>query len=127
MTRNRVHYLLFIISTILIGLAARQFSGYLPDMINLGLGDTLWALMMYWIIGFVFPKHSVLKIAVVSLSICFLVELSQLYQADWINTIRSNRIGKLILGQGFLWSDFLAYSVGVELGVIVEKYILKHK
>ncbi|TLX74568.1 DUF2809 domain-containing protein [Labilibacter sediminis] len=122
MKRNRIHYLILIIATITIGLASRLYSKYLPELINLGLGDTLWALMMYWIIGFIFPRVNIVRLTFLSLSVCFLVELSQLIQADWINAIRSNTFGALILGRGFLWSDLVAYSIGVGIGMVIEVY-----
>lgn len=127
MKRNRFYYLILVIGTIIIGLSARRYSDFLPEIINLGLGDALWALMLYWMIGFLFPNLSIRKLAFVSLSICFLVEFSQLYQVDWINGIRSNRLGRLVLGRGFLWSDLVAYTVGLISGVGIESYIKKRK
>lgn len=120
MNRNRLYYVVLTIITIIVGLAARRFSYYLPDIINLGLGDALWALMIYWIIGLLFSKFDISKVALISLSLCFLVEFSQLYQADWINAIRSNTFGRLVLGRVFLWSDFIAYSIGVAAGLGIE-------
>ena len=123
MKRNRIHYLILIIGTIIIGLASRFYSKYLPEFVNLGLGDTLWALMVYWILGFFFSRISIARLAFLSLSVCFLVEFSQLIQADWINAIRNNTLGALILGRGFLWSDLIAYSLGVGLGMLIENTI----
>ena len=40
------------------------------------------------------------------------VELSQLYHAPWIDSIRQTTLGGLILGFGFLWSDLACYAVG---------------
>ena len=122
MKRNRIHYLLLIVATIIIGLASRFYSEYLPDFVNLGLGDSLWALMMFWMMGFLFPRISIPKLTFLSLSLCFLVEFSQLIQVDWLNSIRSHFLGALVLGKGFLWSDLLAYSIGVGLGMGIENY-----
>jgi len=122
MKRNRIHYLLLIVATIIIGLASRFFSNYLPDFVNLGLGDSLWALMMFWMMAFLFPRISIPRLTFLSLSLCFLVEFSQLIQVDWLNSIRSHFLGALVLGKGFLWSDLLAYSIGVGLGMGIEKY-----
>ncbi|MBK3515892.1 ribosomal maturation YjgA family protein [Carboxylicivirga marina] len=124
MKRSKITYLLLIITTIIIGLASRYYAEYLPDFINLGLGDALWALMMYWMIGFIFPRISPVKLTILSLCICFLVEFSQLLQADWIIAIRNNTFGALILGKGFLWSDLIAYTLGVGTGMTIEKYLL---
>lgn len=127
MKRNRILYFFLIISTIIIGLASRKYSSHLPEIINLGLGDALWAVMMYFIMGFFFPRFSVQKLAFLSLSICFLIEFSQLLQEDWIIALRNNRFGLLVLGKGFLWSDLVAYSIGIGLSIATEKYLLRPK
>ncbi|GAB5556839.1 MAG: DUF2809 domain-containing protein [Schleiferiaceae bacterium] len=118
--RNKIHYLFFAVGTIVVGLASRRFSEYLPDIVNLGLGDALWALMMYWIMGFFFSRASILRLAFISLSICFLVEFSQLIDTEWLNALRNHKLGALVLGKGFLWSDLLAYSAGVGFGMLFE-------
>ena len=45
------------------------------------------------------------------------VELSQLYHASWIDSIRHTTLGGLILGFDFVWSDLACYALGVGLGV----------
>jgi hypothetical protein len=127
MNRNRILYLVLAVITIIVGLLTRRFSAYFPDIINLGLGDALWAVMMYWMVAFVFPRYSIKKVAILSLMICFIVETSQLYQAEWINSLRSHRLGALVLGRGFLWSDFLAYMIGVGACMGIETYRSKKK
>ena len=121
--RNRPFYLLMAAIVICLGLLSRRITGYLPDFINLGLGDSLWALMIYLLVGMVFRYWSVRKVAAFGLAFCFLIELSQLYHEPWIDKIRSTTLGGLILGYGFLWSDLVAYTIGIGFGIIVEKYI----
>jgi len=48
------------------------------------------------------------------------VEFSQLYQAPWIDMVRSTLPGRLILGSTFNWPDLPAYTLGVAMGVGVE-------
>ena len=59
----------------------------------------------------------------ITLTICFAIEISQFYQADWINSIRAYRQGGLILGFGFLWSDIVSYTLGGMLGLVLEKLV----
>lgn len=108
--RNRALYFLLIIGTIAIGLASR--ASFSPNFIKAYAGDPLYALMIFFIIGFLFPKYSSVKVAVLCLATCYTIELSQLYQADWINEIRRTRLGGLVLGFGFLWSDIISYTAG---------------
>lgn len=122
-SRNRIHYLFFIIVTICIGLFSR--SRYIPDLIYPYLGDLLYCLMFYFIIGFLFPKMKSVNVLLYSVAICFVVEVSQLIQVDWLNNIRNTTLGKLTLGSGFLWSDLVSYSIGGFTGLLFERYFLQ--
>lgn len=124
MKRNRLLYLLFILLTIALGLASRHYSAHLPEWINDYAGDALWALMVFWGFGFLFPKKGTAKVATFALLFSYGIELSQLYHAAWIDAIRANRIGGLVLGFGFLWSDIVSYTIGVAVGILCEKYII---
>jgi hypothetical protein len=75
----------------------------------------IWAGMVFLGFGILFPKTNTLTIGIYSLLFAFGIELSQLYQSPWIHDIRSYKLGGLILGHGFLWSDLLAYSMGIAL------------
>lgn len=81
--------------------------------------------MIFFIIGFLFPKFSSLKVALFCLATCYMIELSQLYQAEWINEIRRTRLGGLVLGYGFLWSDIISYTAGVAVGLALDRQINK--
>ena len=116
--RNRILYLVLIIFTIPIGLMSR--ASFIPASVLPYLGDILYTLMFYFIFGFLFPEMPKLKVAVISIGLCFLIEISQLYQADWINDIRANRLGGLVLGFGFRWSDLVCYTLGGLWGFALE-------
>ncbi|TDQ11667.1 ribosomal maturation YjgA family protein [Pedobacter metabolipauper] len=120
MKRTRILYAAMVILIVFLGLLSRKISG-----IPLATGDALWALMIFFIVRFLLINSSIRLIALISLSICYLVETSQLYQAEWINNMRQTIPGRLILGQGFLWSDFLAYTIGVLAGFLIELILIK--
>lgn len=125
MQRNRGYYFLLIIAIILMGLGSR--TPIIPEFIYPYLGDYLYAVMMYFIIAFIFPSYKATTIALISVSICYGIEVFQLYEADWILTIRKSRLGALILGAGFLWSDLVSYSFGASTGWLLERYNAKIK
>ncbi len=122
-TRNRVTYFIMILIVTGLGLASRRYPELLPDFISRYAGDTLWALLVFLIIGWVLPSLSTWKVAAMALLFSLLIETSQLYHAPWLDEIRRYRLAALILGYGFLWSDLVCYSVGVTLGVIIEKLV----
>ncbi|PHA04243.1 DUF2809 domain-containing protein [Bacillus wiedmannii] len=118
--RNRVVYALFTIVVIILGLSSRKFAFALPHLLNDYLGDALWALMIFTGFGFLFPKTETKKLAFISLMFCYGIEASQLYHAKWIDSIRATTLGGLVLGYGFLWSDVVAYTIGVGVGILCE-------
>jgi Protein of unknown function (DUF2809) len=109
-----------------IGLASRRFSA--PDsFIYTHVGDALWAMMIYFGFRFLNLKQAYKTTAWIAITFCFLIEISQLYQAEWLNAIRRTTLGGLILGFGFLWSDLLGYCVGVFLAGLFDYFLLKNK
>ena len=112
----RLTYVLLTIFIIPTGLYLRYRTDWLPDIINLYLGDVLYATLFFFLFSIVFPNHSSLRRAGYALAACYVIEVLQLYHAPWIMAIRENKLGGLILGHQFLWSDLLAYFIGVALG-----------
>jgi len=124
--RNQIIYFITVMLTMALGLLSRKFSGYLPEVINTYLGDALWALMIYQFVAIIFHKQKILQIALIAIIFCYLIEISQLYHAPWIDAIRNTRLGGLVLGFGFQWTDILAYSIGVACGAVCEKVVYKN-
>jgi hypothetical protein len=111
MFKARLPYIIAVILVIALGLLSRKMAA-----IPLWIGDVLWALMVYLLVRALLITAPLKQVVLISLLFCFAIEFSQLYQAPWINHVRSTILGHLILGQGFLWGDLLAYLVGVGLG-----------
>jgi len=125
MKRNRPIYLLGCCIWIALGLASRRFAQGLPDFVALYAGDTLWALMIFTGFGFLFTRWPTRRVFILALLFCYTVETSQLYQSPWIDSLRDTRLGGLMLGYGFLWSDIACYTVGVSLGGLLEMFVMK--
>ena len=122
MRRNRILYLILTIITIILGLLSRKVQG-LPQIISSYSGDALWALMVFFLFSFLFNKKSTIFILVISIIFSYGIEISQLYHAPWIDSIRATTLGGLILGFGLLWSDLICYTVGIVIGAIIDKII----
>ena len=125
--RNRIYYGIGVLLVMGAGLFSRRFSQLFPAFVNQYLGDSLWALMIFLIGCVFFPKQRRLVLFIGALLFCWLIEISQLYQADWINAIRATTLGSLVLGHGFLWSDMLAYTLGVGAGTLIDGQLGKRK
>jgi len=115
MLKTRIIFALLICVTIILGLVSRQITG-----IPLFIGDILWATMVYFIMRFLFIKKSLNISVIASLLFSYTIEFSQLYKAPWINNLRHTLFGRLVLGDTFLWSDLLCYTVGIGIGVLID-------
>jgi hypothetical protein len=115
MLKARIKYFALIVAIILLGLLSREFA-----IIPLWVGDVLWATMVFFMVRFFLIGSSIKKIAIISLAICFAIEFSQLYKAEWIDTLRHTLFGRLVLGDTFLWGDLLSYTIGICIGILLE-------
>lgn len=120
--RNRIIYGLLTTGVLLLGLASRRFFGEMP-FVKTYVGDALWALMVFFGIAMLFNRWSTKAVALATLLFSFSIEISQLYHAPWIDSLRATRLGGLVLGFSFVWTDLLCYSVGVIIGIITEAYL----
>ena len=118
--RSRYKYAALMITVILLGLASRSYSPPLPPVVKAYAGDALWALAAYMMIAFLFPRLPIRSVAAWAGLFSLAVEVSQLYHATWIDNLRRMRVGGLVLGYGFLWSDLVCYVVGISTGVLAE-------
>ena len=104
----RLWYLCGIIELTVLGLLSRKI-GAVPDF----CGDALWAMMVYCCWRIVLTGKPLFISAAAALITSYLDEFSQMLTPDWLVKLRSTFLGHMLLGQGFLWSDLLAYTVGI--------------
>lgn len=117
---KRIVYLALALIVVTFGLASRRFRSELPTFVGDYSGDVLWALMMYLLVSAVLPRMRIINRGFIALGLAYLVEISQLYHAPWIDAVRQTRLGGLVLGFTFVWSDLACYTVGVLLGTAIE-------
>ena len=82
--------------------------------------------MIYILIRIFLIDKKAIQIAITSLLICYAIEFLQIYQGEWMIELRKTLFGRYVLGQGFLWTDIIAYTFGVAIAFFVERIILKH-
>jgi hypothetical protein len=112
---NRIYYVTLIVLTISLGILSRKIEG-IPTF----FGDTLYAVMVYFGIRMFFINLNLKKTALLALTFCFCIEFLQLYRAEWMVAIRSSTLGHYALGQGFLWSDLVYYTLGVIIAFCID-------
>ncbi|WP_239023345.1 ribosomal maturation YjgA family protein [Flavobacterium endoglycinae] len=82
--------------------------------------------MIYILIRVVFPSKKVFYILLFSALTCYSIEFLQLYEGQWMIELRKTFLGRYVLGQGFLWSDIVAYTFGILFIFSIERLILKY-
>lgn len=123
---KRIKYLIITFIVMVMGLLSRKFMFIFPKPIAPFVGDMLWATMIYFGFRFVFSKLKLKENFILSMIFCFGIEISQLYQANWINAIRNTTLGGLVLGHGFLWMDLISYSIGIVIALLIDKLLNKY-
>jgi hypothetical protein len=121
---NRLHYFIAVAVTMFVGLMSRRYSVG-GDFIHDYVGDAIWAGMIYFGFRFLLPSAKIKSAVIAALTFCYAIEISQLNQSEWLNQWRRTTIGGLILGFGFLWSDFLMYTIGIIVAAFVDKFLKK--
>ncbi len=121
--RNLILYASLVLITICLGLLSRSSLLELPEILTLYAGDTLWAMMVFWLFCCVRRGMRTAGIALLALGFAFAIEFLQLYQAQWLNDIRHTRLGALVLGFGFKGSDLVCYTMGILMAAGADKLI----
>ena len=125
--RHPVLWSALIVVSILLGLGSRRYAASLTGFVAAYAGDTLWGLAAFLFVGLVMPRASTWRVASLAMSFSVMIEISQLYHAPWIDSIRGTTLGALVLGHGFVWSDLACYTVGVGLGMLIEQAALHRR
>lgn len=119
--RSRATLLALTTATIVLGLTTRRFRRSLPAAVGLYAGDVLWATMVYLLLAAIRPRASIRRLAIGTAAFALFIEVGQLYHAPWIDAVRDTRLGGLVLGFGFLWSDLACYAAGIALAVVIDR------
>jgi hypothetical protein len=115
-----MNYIFIVLTVMILGISSRVFTEILPTFVSIHFGDMLWASMVYFCFRFLLINRSLFVSAYISLVFSFFIEFSQLYQAEWINVIRSTLLGSLVLGRGFLAVDLIRYFVGIFISFFID-------
>ncbi len=114
--KKRICYLMAVGALIPLGLISRRVD-WLPDQV----GDMLWTMMVFCCWRILLVRSRLERVAVATLTFSFLVEFQQLVRWEWLVDLRSTTLGHLVLGQGFLWLDLVAYVLGTLLIYLLAK------
>jgi hypothetical protein len=110
--RYRIALLISIVFIVPFGYVARFSQGLgLPWLHDL-LGSVAYEIFWILLVAFLYPQAAPLGVAIAIFLVTCGVEFLQLWQPPFLQAVRSTLVGRLVLGNTFIWSDFIAYFVG---------------
>ena len=110
-----------------IGFGTKFYEGILQEWINNYSGGVLYIIFWCLVVFIVFPNVKKIKIVIIVFLATSVLEVLQLWHPAVLETIRSNFIGRTILGNSFNWWDFPHYITGSVLGYLILTEIEKNK
>ena len=119
-------YLILMAAITAFGLPARTIQDKLPSWYVQYFGDYLWAMLLFFGFALLLRNSNTLKVVFVTLLFTYCIEVTQLFHPQWLEYLRSIKLFGLILGYTFLWSDIVAYTLGISTGALIEYSLLRN-
>ncbi|BBO04286.1 MULTISPECIES: DUF2809 domain-containing protein [Bradyrhizobium] len=113
------------LAVIVCGLSLRWY-GFplgLPAFVVKYGGSLLWATMVFLLGGVLLPRLTRTQIAAIAAVIAVVVEFSRLVHPPWLDAFRLTTAGALLLGRIFSLWNLVAYAVGIEFGVWIDRLV----
>ena len=123
--RNRMWVAVALVLTIALGLLSRRFP--LPGILAEYTGDALYTCAGFAGLAFLFAAARTRSLAIAAFSLSAAVECSQLLSWPWLDDLRSTLFGRLLLGSGFKWADWIAYMCGAIAAAAVDSALSKRR
>lgn len=111
------------LAVIVCGLSLRWY-GFplgLPAFVVKYGGSLLWATMVFLLAGVLLPRLSRSQLAAIAAIIAVVVEFSRLIHTPWLDAFRLTTAGALLLGRIFSLWNLVAYALGIEFGVWIDR------
>lgn len=105
----------------LVGLGMGSRRPGMPEFCVLYVGDVLWGVLFFTIAAWLRPASTTFALWLAATLVTEAIELSQLYQAPWIEAVRATRLGGLLLGHSFSWSDTLCVALGTTIAALIAR------
>ncbi|HXB62233.1 MAG TPA: DUF2809 domain-containing protein [Acidobacteriaceae bacterium] len=122
---RRTSAILIVLVTIPLGLLWRHLP--LPFFAWKYGGSALWTIALYWSVAALAPQLRSAAVALISVLLSALVELSRLVNQPVLNAFRQTLAGRLILGRYFSLRDIAAYWITIALLFCIDQNMSARK
>ena len=112
----------YFLLTVLLFITEVLIALYLNDkFIRPYFGDFLVVILMYCFFKS-FLKVPVTKLAIAVLIFAYIIEILQYFNLLNLLGLQDYKLARVVLGSSFAWMDIVAYTLGIILVVLIEKY-----
>ncbi|EAW34615.1 DUF2809 domain-containing protein [Lyngbya sp. PCC 8106] len=108
-----------LIALIPIGLASKFYQGPLAFWVNNSFSSLFYEMFWMFLVVFILPRLSPGWVAFWVFIVTSVLEFMQLWKPPFLQAIRATLVGRLLLGNSFVWGDFLYYVIGCVVGWLI--------
>ena len=125
--KQRIITLLSLLFITPLGFLSKFYAGPGAKWLNNSFGGLLYEIFWCLVIFLILPRLKPVNIAVGVFVVTCLLECLQLWHPPFLEVLRSDFIGRTIIGTSFVWSDFIYYILGCFAGWLWLERIRKLK
>jgi len=128
MSKLTLTHILTVISIAIVipmGLFSRHYTGFAQEWIHNNAGDIFY--QIFWclfVFLFIPNKLTVNRIPIFVFFFGCVIEFTQAWHTPFLDLIRGNILGRLLLGTAFNWNEFPTYALGSFIGWLWLRLIL---
>jgi len=108
----RIKTVLILLILVPLGFLTKFYSGPASDWVNNHLGGFFYVLFWVLVLFFINPRWNSLYIALIVTLITCGLEFTQLLNSPMLEIIRSNFIGRTLIGSSYTPVDMIYYVIG---------------
>lgn len=117
--------ILFMLLLIPVGIGMKFYKGPLEGFVNNRLAGLIYVVFWTFFAAAVWIRKNNLKLVIIIFCITCILEFTQLSHYPVLELIRSNFLGRALIGNTFSWPDFPWYAIGSILAFLWLKKIDK--
>ncbi len=117
--QRRIITAICVLVLIPLGFLIKEYTGPFSHIISDKLAGAFYVIFWCLLLSFFLQRINTVKIVISVVIVTCLLELVQLVEAPVLEMIRSDYIGRALIGSSFSWSDFIFYIIGGVLSYLI--------
>ena len=115
--------LICLILTVILGLGTKFYEGLFAEWLNNSFSSIFYEAFWIFLLILIRPRLPPGWVAFWVFTVTCFLEFLQLWKPPFLQAIRATLLGRLLLGNTFVWWDFFYYILGCTLTWIILRYL----